>query len=143
MFFNVLSPFAFGLEAETFAEAAKNFVVMQRNLDITRLILADRFKNTMRADIAYTVKGDDVVAGISLMPTIYPTYPSVVSPGVGVGVGGLGVGVGVPVKPAGLIKQTDQGQLLLPINNNNNNIGLAGVNLAPTLAHGYMPGLLR
>ena len=50
MIFNVLSPLAVSIDANTFSDAAKRFVEMQRNLDITRLILADRFKNTMRAE---------------------------------------------------------------------------------------------
>ena len=56
MLFNVLSPFAYTIDADTFAVAAKDFVERQRNLDITRIILADRFNNAMRADVAYTVR---------------------------------------------------------------------------------------
>ena len=64
MLFNVLSPLAVGIDANTFSDAAKRFVEMQRNLDITRIILADRFNNAMRADVAYTVRDGNVVAGI-------------------------------------------------------------------------------
>ena len=57
--FNVLSPFAVSIDADKFSSAAKKFVEMQRSLDITRLILADRFNNTMKADVVYTKNKDD------------------------------------------------------------------------------------
>ena len=160
MLFNVLSPLAVGIDANTFSDAAKRFVEMQRNLDITRIILADRFHNAMRADVAYTVRDGNVVAGISLMPTIYPRtpYPAVVTnnPGMPYPVGAGLVGavspvnpLGVPVQPAGLIKTTSDGQQVLPVKDGN--LAVGGVNLglgvgmgmgyAPTLAHGttFMP----
>ena len=155
MLFNVLSPLAVILMQILF-QMPQRFVEMQRNLDITRIILADRFNNAMRADVAYTVRDGNVVAGISLMPTIYPRtpYPAVVTnnPGMPYPVGAGLVGtvspvnpLGVPVQPAGFIKTTSDGQQVLPINNNNVavggvNMGL-GVGFSPTLAHGatFMP----
>ena len=158
MLFNVLSPLAVGIDANTFSDAAKRFVEMQRNLDITRIILADRFNNAMRADVAYTVRNGNVVAGISLMPTIYPRgpYPAVAttSPHMPYPVGAGLVGtvspvnpLGVPIQPAGLIKTTSNGQQVLPVNNNNLavggvNMGVGvGVGFAPSIAHGatFMP----
>ena len=152
MLFNVLSPLAVGIDANTFSDAAKRFVEMQRNLDITRIILADRFNNAMRADVGYTVRDGNVVAGISLMPTIYPRtpYPAVVTnnPGMPYPVGAGLVGavspvnpLGMPVQPAGLIRNTSDGQQVLPIGNNNLavgglNVGI-GMGYAPTYAHGY------
>tara|TARA_B100001121_G_C18700175_1_gene627157 strand:+ start:11741 stop:12220 length:480 start_codon:yes stop_codon:yes gene_type:complete len=151
MLFNVLSPLAVGIDANTFSDAAKRFVEMQRNLDITRIILADRFNNAMRADVAYTIRDGNVVAGISLMPTIYPRtpYPAVVTtnPNMPYPVGAGLVGTVSPFQPAGLIKTTSDGQQVLPINNNNVavggvNMGLGvGMGFSPTLAHGatFMP----
>ena len=148
MVFHVLSPYAVSIDADTFSAAAKRFVELQRNLDITRLILADSSKNTMSADIAYTVRDGNVVAGISLRPTIYPNMPYSVNPyGVnpyGVGPGLVGAvspvnSLGLPVQPAGLVKTTSDGQQVFPINNDN--IAVGGVNMGlgftPTMAHGY------
>ena len=141
MLFDVLSPFAYTIDADTFAVAAKDFVQRQRNLDITRIILADRFKNTYRADIAYKYDNGNIVAGISLAPTVYPTYPY------GMGVAPMGVApMGVSpmgVSPAGMLHQTADGTQLLPINNNN--VAAVGVQgsiaspvgmIAPAVAHG-------
>ena len=160
MLFNVLSPLAVGIDANTFSDAAKRFVEMQRNLDITRIILADRFNNAMRADVAYTIRDGNVVAGISLMPTIYPRgpYPAVAttSPNMAYPVGAGLVGavspvnaLGMPVQPAGLIRTTDDGQQVLPVNKDN--LAVGGVNMgvgvgvnplglgyAPSMAHGYI-----
>ena len=154
MLFNVLSPFAYTIDADTFAVAAKDFVERQRNLDITRIILADRFKNTMRADIAYKYDNGNIVAGISLAPTVYPTYPYGVgvSP-VGVGVSPMGVSsVGVSpvgVSPAGMLHQTADGTQLLPVNNNVAAVGVQGSiaspvgMIAPAVAHGVgYPGAM-
>ena len=160
MLFNVLSPLAVGIDADTFSDAAKRFVTMQRNLDITRIILADRFNNAMRADVAYTVRDGNVVAGISLTPTIYPSYPAVAttSPSMPypVGVNPLGVGgvVGgvMGVQPAGLVRTTSEGQQVLPVKDGNLAVGGVNANLAvgvnplgfaPTLAHGFgVPGVM-
>lgn len=147
MLFNVLSPFAVPIDANTFSDAAKRFVEMQRNLDITRIILADRYKNAMRADIAYTMRDGNVVAGISLTPTIYPRTPYPVGPyPVGAGVVGAVSPVnsfGMPIQPAGLIKTTSDGQQVLPIKDGN--VAVGGVNMGlgigagyfPTMAHGF------
>ena len=153
MLYNVLSPYAVSIDANTFSEAAKNFVKMQRNLDITRIILADRFKNTMRADIGYSIRDGDLIAGISLTPTIYPRtpYPAVVTNSrtmpYPVGVAGMGV-AGIGLQPTGLIKTTSDGQQVLPIKDGS--LGVGGINAnaiavnplglgyAPTLAH-YPP----
>lgn len=157
MLFNVLSPLAVGIDANTFSDAAKRFVEMQRNLDITRIILADRFNNAMRADVAYTVRDGNVVAGISLTPTIYPSYPAVAttSPTMPypVGVGGVVGGV-MGVQPAGLVRTTSEGQQVLPVKDGNLAVGGVNANLAfgvnplgvgvntlglaPTLAHRFM-----
>ena len=99
MLFNVLSPFAVngafvGIDATSFKDAAKRFVTLQRNLDINKLILADRFNNAMKADIAYTIKDGNVVAGISLTPTIYSRtpYPAfATNPNIPTGYGILGL----------------------------------------------------
>lgn len=163
MLFNVLSPLAVGIDANTFSDAAKRFVEMQRNLDITRIILADRFNNAMRADVAYRVRDGNVVAGISLTPTVYPTmpYPAVAttSPYMPYPVGAGLVGsvnpmnsLGMPIKPAGLIKTTAEGQQVLPVKDGNLAVGGVNANLmgvgvnplgvgfgyAPTMAHGIM-----
>jgi hypothetical protein len=158
MLFNVLSPLAVGIDANTFSDAAKRFVEMQRNLDITRIILADRFNNAMRADVAYTMRDGNVVAGISLTPTIYPRTPYPVGPGlvspglIGPAISNPGLvgtvspvnSLGMPMQPAGLIRTTSDGQQVLPVNNGNLAVGGVNVGLgfSPTLAHGYMvPGL--
>ena len=126
---------------------------MQRNLDITRIILADRFNNAMRADVAYTVRDGNVVAGISLMPTIYPRglYPAVAttSPNMGYPVGAGLVGavspvnaLGMPVQPAGLIRTTDGQQVL----RKQNNIAVGGVNMGNgvvlTIRCGYVTSVV-
>ena len=41
--FNIISPFAYTIDADSFADAAKRFVTLQRRLDITKLILATLF----------------------------------------------------------------------------------------------------
>lgn len=145
MLYNVLSPLVVGIDADTFSEAAKKFVTMQRNLDITRLILADRFNNAMRADVAYRVKDGNVVAGISIMPTVYPSanmaYPAVATTSPTMPYPAVGM-VG---RPAAFTQTTSDGQQVFPINNNvavggvDANIGI-GMGYAPTLAHGYAPG---
>jgi hypothetical protein len=137
---------------------------MQRNLDITRIILADRFNNAMRANVAYTVRDGNVVAGISLTPTIYPSYPAVATTSptmpypvginpLGVGVNPLGVGgvVGgvMGVQPAGLVRTTSEGQQVLPVKDGNLAVGGVNANLAvgvnplglgyaPSMAHGFI-----
>ena len=151
-YFNILSPLAVGIDADTFSEAAKRFVTMQRNLDITKIILADRFKNTMKADVAYTFRNDNVVAGISLTPTIYPSsvYPAMSYPMASSIVSPVNT-LGMPLQPAGFVKTTSDGQQVFPVNKNNiavggvnaNVLGVGGVGVgfAPTLAHGttFMP----
>jgi hypothetical protein len=168
MLFNVLSPLAVGIDANTFSDAAKRFVEMQRNLDITRIILADRFNNAMRADVAYRVRDGNVVAGINLTPTIYPTMPYQTMPYPAVATTSpympypVGAGVvdsvtpmnslGMPMQPAGLIKTTSEGQQVFPVKDGNLAVGGVNANLmgvgvnplgvgfgyAPTMAHGIM-----
>lgn len=144
--FNVLSPFAYTIDAESFADAAKRFVSLQRRLDITKLILADRFK-TMKADIAYTQRNGEWVAGINLSPTVYPSYPgypAVVTTNpntpypVGVASTMLSpLGLPDPLRPSALVKTTSQGQQVFPVTQNN--IGVAGVNATPVTTIGVNP----
>lgn len=161
MLFNILSPVLpiQPIDADTFSEAAKKFVEMKKNLDITRLILSDRFKNTMRADIAYNIRDNDLVAGISLRPSIYPSMPYNVNPHVvnphvvnpyGLGSNLVGAvshvnSLGLPVQPVGLVRNTSDGQQVFPVNKNN--IAVGGVNMglgfSPTMAHGFPYGTLN
>lgn len=120
------------IDAESFTEAAKRFVELQRNLDITNLILADRFDKAWGANIAYSMRGNDIVAGITLSPTDYRNISSNISP--------YRVGsslfrpvspvnsFGLPVQPAGIVRNTSDGQQVLPVTKNN--IAVGGVNMS-------------
>ena len=143
--YNVLYPFAATIDSDTFDNAIKNFVTMHRNLNITRLIMADRFKNTMRADIAYRIKDNDLYAGISVTPTVYPSFRPT-SPnrfGGPTQLLGLPSKPGDPLQPYG-IRNTSDGQQVFPISKDNVAIGgikgnfaygIGGMPIYPSLAH--------
>ena len=147
MIFNVLSPVVTTVDADTFASAAKKFVTMQRSLDITKLIMADRFKNAVRADVVYTVKDGEVVAGISLSPTKYPVYPTIqVStsgqklPSVGPPFPLINAPIGGPFSVPAVSASTRSGQQVFPVSN----VAVGGINasavgaafpIMPSLAH--------
>jgi hypothetical protein len=125
MIFNVLSPIALTIDAESFKDAAKKFVVMQKNLDITKLILADRFNSRMQANVVYTLDNGNYKAKIGLFPTTLSSvgfvsndpnaqYPVVGSPLIG-------------VQPAGITRMDNNGnRQVFPITNNN--VAAVGVN---------------
>lgn len=126
MLFQVLSPFTMSVNADSFKDAIKQVVVNQRNLDITRLIMADRFNNRMHADIAYTLKDGKYVAGISLTPTTFTNIYNMMTPAV------VTNNKNTPyplspmlnvLRPAVLTKDTTDGRQVFPLNNNNLAVG--------------------
>lgn len=150
MIFNVLSPVALTIDADSFKDAAKKFVVMQKNLDITRLILADRFNSRMQANVVYTLEDGNYKAKIGLFPTTLTslpavgvvsnnpnaTYPVVAGPLVG-------------VKPAGFTRTNADGdRQVFPITNNNvaavgvnaGLVGVGGIAVPASPMYSPMPG---
>jgi hypothetical protein len=128
MIFNVLSPIAFTIDAESFKDAAKKFVVMQKNLDITRLILADRFNSRMQANVVYTLDNGNYKAKIGLFPTTLTSLPAVgvVSNNPNTAYPVIGTPL-IGVKPAGFTRTNYDGdRQVFPITNNN--IAAVGVN---------------
>jgi hypothetical protein len=128
MIFNVLSPFALTIDADSFKDAAKKFVVMQKNLDITRLILADRFNSKMQANVVYTLDNGNYKAKIGLFPTTLSSLPAVgvVSNNPNAAYPVVGAPL-IGIKPAGFTRTNNDGnRQVFPINNNN--ITAAGVN---------------
>jgi hypothetical protein len=66
--FQVISPMLMNIDGSDFNEAVKNFVKLNRHLNINELILTDQINN-MRANIRYYNKGGRNKAGINLYPT--------------------------------------------------------------------------
>lgn len=120
------------IDAESFTEAAKRFVELQRNLDITNLILADRFGKAWGANITYNIRDNDMVAGITLFPKDYQEIsPYISSHRVGSSLFRPVSPVnsfGIPVQPAGIVRNTSDGQQVLPVTKNN--IAVGGVNMS-------------
>ncbi len=66
--FQVISPMLMNVDGSDFNEAVKNFIKLNRHMNINELILTDQINN-MRANIRYYNKGGRHKAGIRLEPT--------------------------------------------------------------------------
>lgn len=76
--FQVISPMLMNVDGSDFNEAVKNFIKLNRHMNINELILTDQINN-MRANIRYYNKGGRHKAGIRLQPTtarVISTLPS-------------------------------------------------------------------
>ena len=75
--FQVISPMLMNVDGSDFNEAVKNFIKLNRHLNINELILTDQINN-MRANIRYYNRGGRHKAGIRLQPTtsrVISTFP--------------------------------------------------------------------
>ncbi len=81
--FQVISPMLMNVDGSDFNEAVKNFVKLNRHLNINELILTDQINN-MRANIRYYNKGGRNKAGIRLEPTTSRIISTI--PGTNIGI---------------------------------------------------------
>lgn len=68
MIYRVLYPAAMTIDADTFAEAAKNYVKTHRQVNIAHLIMADQFNHLRKANLSYYTKDGRNKVGISILP---------------------------------------------------------------------------
>lgn len=83
--FQVISPMLMNVDGSDFNEAVKNFIKLNRHMNINELILTDQINN-MRANIRYYNKGGRHKAGIRLQPTTARVISTL--PGTSIGVMG-------------------------------------------------------
>jgi len=89
--FQVISPMLMNVDGSDFNEAVKNFIKLNRHMNINELILTDQINN-MRANIRYYNKGGRHKAGIRLQPTTARVISTLPGSSVGI-VSPLTVGV--------------------------------------------------
>ena len=68
MAYQILYPFPMTIDAESFKDAAKNFVKMNRSLNIANLIIADRMNHLRKVNITRFVKDGKSKIGLSIFP---------------------------------------------------------------------------
>ena len=82
MIYNIVSPFSLSINADSYKEAVKNFIKINYNLNINRLIIKNK-NEYMKAKIDYYNKLGHKKFGVKLMPYnngyVYPTS-NVISP---------------------------------------------------------------
>ncbi len=93
--FQVISPMLMNVDGSDFNEAVKNFVKLNRHLQISDLILTDQINN-MRANIRYYNRGGRNKAGIRLYPTTERVITSFPGSPIGM-IGAPGGLIGSPV----------------------------------------------
>ena len=72
MSFQIVSPIAMGINAESFKDAVKNFAKNYYNMNITQLIITDQYRY-MRANLNYYKKSGKNRVGITMVPTTWNT----------------------------------------------------------------------
>ena len=74
MLYTVLHPMYMQLDSPNFNQAIKNYVKMNRDINITNLILQDRMNTMKQANLRYYKKNGKKKANISIMPynNVYP-----------------------------------------------------------------------
>lgn len=90
--FQVISPMLMNVDGSDFNEAVKNFIKLNRHMNINELILTDQINN-MRANIRYYNKGGRHKAGIRLQPTTARVINTL--PGTSIGVMGGPIVTGI------------------------------------------------
>jgi hypothetical protein len=74
MFYQVLSPFSYGIDASCFNEAIKNVIKLNKEININELIITDRVRN-MKATMRYYKHDGRNKVGINVYPMgKYGTY---------------------------------------------------------------------
>jgi hypothetical protein len=76
MIYQVVHPYVMSINAESFKNAVKNYVKMNQNLTLSSLIITDQSRQYMKANLNYYNVNDKKKVSISLLPTTWPSMPS-------------------------------------------------------------------
>jgi hypothetical protein len=72
MIYQVVSPFVYEIDGDSFKDAVKNFVKLHHNMSLANVIITDQYRTKyMKADLNYYSEGSRNKVGINLMPTVW------------------------------------------------------------------------
>jgi hypothetical protein len=77
MIYQIISPFAYTINAETYKEAIKNFINFNREMNINKIIITDQ-TNHMEARLNYYKYDGRNKVGINMFPINYGMPPPLV-----------------------------------------------------------------
>jgi hypothetical protein len=79
MLFNVVSPIAVQIDADSFKEAIKQFAKLHYHMNLSSIIIRDQMNRNYRADLRYYSDLGRRKVGIDMYPTSFPFLPIVMS----------------------------------------------------------------
>jgi len=115
--FQIVSPIIAPVDGDSFKEALKNFVKMRRDIDLTKIVIADQMNRQMKANIRYYLDNlGNRKANIHMTPLLEPTGN--LTGMVGMTPYGMVPTIGAEAKLRGMVVPTNQGKLVVPTSAN-------------------------